>query len=235
MSIQDAYESGIPCRGPRAAGPGTPTPSARHTAVPISVAVYAEDVILRAGTVHLLRQRPEVKLVPDEEAANARISLVVTDCVNESTMRRLQRLQRNPATRTGLVVGFFEVGAIRTMLECGVAAVLRRADADQDELMHLITELARGEGALSGELLGKLIYHVGRSHRASPDPRSLTLSVREADMLSLVAEGFKTAEIAEKTSYSERTVKNVLHGLITRLDVRNRTQAVAFATRHGLI
>ncbi|WP_416069846.1 response regulator transcription factor [Streptomyces sp. AK02-01A] len=235
MSTQDAHESGIPPRGRRTTGPGTPGPSARPTTMRISVAVYAEDVILHAGTIHLLRQRPEIELVPDEEAGNAQISLVVADFVNESTVRRLQRLQRNTATRTGLIVRFFEVDAIQTMLECGVAAVLPRADADQDELIHLITKMAMGEGFLSGELLGKLIYHVGSSQRAYLGPRRLTLSAREAAMLRLVAEGFKTAEIAQKTSYSERTVKNVLHGLITRLDVRNRTQAVAFATRHGLI
>ena len=54
-------------------------------------------------------------------------------------------------------------------------------------------------------------------------------------MLRLVSEGFDTAEIAAKTSFSERTVKNVLHEVTTRLQLRNRAHAVGYAMRHGLI
>ena len=54
-------------------------------------------------------------------------------------------------------------------------------------------------------------------------------------MLRLVAEGLDTSEIAEKTSYSELTVKNVLHEVTTRLQLRNRAHAVGYALRNGLI
>ncbi|MFB7511503.1 response regulator transcription factor, partial [Streptomyces broussonetiae] len=95
-----------------------------------------------------------------------------------------------------------------------------------------------GEGVLPGDLLGKLLTHVGGLQRSALDPRGLTLSTltaREADMLRLVAEGFDTAEIAQKTAYSERTVKNVLHEITTRLQLRNRAHAVGYALRNGLI
>ncbi|MGK5628966.1 response regulator transcription factor [Streptomyces sp. URMC 123] len=204
----------------------------------IPVAVYAEDLILHAGVVQQLRQRPEVELLPDADADRAEVSLVVVDTVGESAVRLLRRLQRDTATRTGLVVGFFETGALQTMIECGVAAVLRRAEADQDRLVHLITAMANGEGVLPGDLLGRLLDHVSSLQRTVLDPRGLTLSTltaREADMLRLVAEGFDTVEIAQKTSYSERTVKNVLHEVTTRLQLRNRAHAVGYAMRHGLI
>jgi len=54
-------------------------------------------------------------------------------------------------------------------------------------------------------------------------------------VLRLVAEGWDTAQIATKLSYSERTVKNVLHDVTTRLQLRNRSHAVAYAMREGLI
>ncbi len=91
---------------------------------------------------------------------------------------------------------------------------------------------------LPGDLLGKLLNHVGSLQRSSLDPRSLslsTLTTREADMLRMVSEGLDTAEIARKTAYSERTVKNVLHEVITRLQLRNRAHAVGYALRNGLI
>ncbi|MFI1865448.1 response regulator transcription factor [Streptomyces jumonjinensis] len=204
----------------------------------VSVAVYAEDLILQTGTVHQLRTRPEIELLAESEADRAQVSLVVVDMMDEPTVRLLHRLQRNTATRTGLVVGLFESGALQTMIECGVAAVLRRGEADPDRLVHLVTAMANGEGVLPGDLLGKLLDHVSSLQRTVLDPRGLslsTLTAREAEMIRLVSEGFDTAEIAERTSYSERTVKNVLHEVSTRLELRNRAHAVGYAMRHGLI
>ncbi|MER5847607.1 LuxR C-terminal-related transcriptional regulator [Streptomyces sp. NPDC002012] len=204
----------------------------------ISVAVYAEDLILQTGVVHQLRLRPEIELMAEAEADRAQVSLVVVDMVDEPTVQLLHRLQRNTATRTGLVVGFFESGALQTMIECGVAAVLRRGEADQNSLVHMVTAMAKGEGVLPGDLLGKLLDHVSGLQRTVLDPRGLslsTLTTREAEMIRLVSEGFGTAEIAQKTSYSERTVKNVLHEVATRLELRNRAHAVGYAMRHGLI
>lgn len=50
-----------------------------------------------------------------------------------------------------------------------------------------------------------------------------------------MSEGLDTSEIAAELSYSERTVKNVMHGLTTRLHLRNRSHAVAYALREGYI
>jgi DNA-binding NarL/FixJ family response regulator len=58
---------------------------------------------------------------------------------------------------------------------------------------------------------------------------------RELDVLTLVAEGLSTREIAKKLCYSERTIKNILQDVTMRLSLRNRTHAVAFAIRAGWI
>ncbi|MEV0415928.1 response regulator transcription factor [Streptomyces sp. NPDC050448] len=205
----------------------------------VTVAVYASDPILRVGVVHQLRQRPEIELVDDADAADAQVSLVTVDSVDEETAALLHRLRHNSDTRTGLVVGTFESGdALQRAIESGVTAVLRRAEADQDRLLRLVLAIANGEGVLPGDLLAKLLDHVGSLQRSALDPHAVSLSTltpREADMLRLVSEGLDTAEIARKTSYSERTVKNVLHEVITRLQLRNRTHAVGYALRNGLI
>jgi DNA-binding CsgD family transcriptional regulator len=54
-------------------------------------------------------------------------------------------------------------------------------------------------------------------------------------VLRLVADGLDTSEIAERLSYSERTIKNIIHDVTTRFHLRNRSHAVAFAVRQGLI
>jgi DNA-binding NarL/FixJ family response regulator len=229
----------IPVRSPmspelRATVPSAPRTKPRR----VSVSVYAEDLILHTGVVQQLRQRPEVELLADTEADRAQASLVVVDTVDDDAVKLLHRLRHNTATRTGLVVGSFGLTTLQTVVESGVAAILRRAEADQERLVQLITALANREGMLPGDLLGRLLDHLGGVQGSVLDPRGFsqsTLTAREADMLRLVAEGLDTAEIAQKTSYSERTVKNVLHEVTTRLQLRNRAHAVGYAMRHGLI
>ena len=230
MSASMSHVSAAVGSGLRASRPGRPER--------VTVAVYAADPILRVGVVQQLRQRPEVDLFADADAEGAQVSLVVVDNVDDDVAALLHRLRLNSATRVGLVVGTLGSGALQRVIECGVPAVLRRAEADQDRLVHLVLATANGEGVLPGDLLGKLLSHVGSLQRSALDPHGLslsTLTTREADMLRLVSEGLDTAEIARKTAYSERTVKNVLHEIITRLQLRNRAHAVGYALRNGLI
>jgi DNA-binding NarL/FixJ family response regulator len=204
----------------------------------VPLALYAQDPILESGVRYQLRTRPEVELLNPDEEERAAVALVVVDRLDEETVRLLRRLQRSSTARVGLMVGHVEQNVLHTTVECGVAAVIRRSDVSQDRLVAMITALARGEGVLPGDLLGRLLEQVGRLQRKVLDPRGLTLSTltaREADMLRLVAEGMDTAEIAMKTSYSERTVKNVLHEVITRFSLRNRAHAVGYVMQHGLI
>jgi DNA-binding NarL/FixJ family response regulator len=119
-----------------------------------------------------------------------------------------------------------------------VAGLVRRAEATPERLAKAVCAAARGEGSVPPDLLGKLLAQVGRLQRQLLHPRGLTLngmSTREIDILRLVAEGLDTAEIAGKLCYSERTVKNVLHDITTRLQLRNRSHAVAYALKQGLI
>jgi DNA-binding NarL/FixJ family response regulator len=230
MSASTSYEPDTAGSGHRVSRAGRPDR--------VTVALYAADPILRVGIVQQLRQRPEVDLLADADAEGAQVSLVVVDNVDDDVADLLNRLRLNSSTRVGLVASTLGSGALQRVIECGVPAVLRRAEADQDRLVHLVLATANGEGVLPGDLLGKLLSHVGSLQRSALDPQGLslsTLTTREADMLRLVSEGLDTAEIARKTAYSERTVKNVLHEIITRLQLRNRAHAVGYALRNGLI
>nr|BFE71212.1 hypothetical protein GCM10020092_045130 [Actinoplanes digitatis] len=61
------------------------------------------------------------------------------------------------------------------------------------------------------------------------------LNPRERSVLRLLADGMDTRGIAEDLCFSERTVKNVVHDVLTKLNCRTRAQAVAVATREGVI
>jgi DNA-binding NarL/FixJ family response regulator len=204
----------------------------------VPLAIYAQDPILEAGVSSQLRSRPEVELLGSGQEEHAVVALVVVDRLDDEAVQLLRRLQRSTTVRVGLMIGHLEHNVLRTTVECGVAAVVRRSEASEHRLISVITSLARGEGVLPADLLGRLLDQVGQLQRKVLDPHGLTLSTlttREADMLRLVADGLDTAEIAVQTSYSERTVKNVLHEVITRFNLRNRAHAVGYLIRHGLI
>jgi len=79
---------------------------------------------------------------------------------------------------------------------------------------------------------------VGQLQRQVLAPRGLTfsgLTERELAVLRLLADGHDTAEVGRQLFYSERTVKNIVHDVTSRLELRNRTHAVAYALRQGLI
>jgi DNA-binding CsgD family transcriptional regulator len=75
----------------------------------------------------------------------------------------------------------------------------------------------------------------GPRRPAAAGPGLGGLSPREVDVLQLAADGLDTEEIAQKLCYSKRTIANILHDVITRFNLNNRTHAVAYTIRTGLI
>jgi DNA-binding NarL/FixJ family response regulator len=157
--------------------------------------------------------------------------------VNAEVIRRLRAQAVNTRTRTLLITQEVRPEDALSLVECGVVAVLPRSRATQERLVHIVLGARAGHGALPPDLLGALLEQVAELQQLA-----LTLGLtpsglgdRERDVLRLVADGFNTAEIAQKLSYSERTVKNILYTVLSRLRVRNRSHAVAAAIRAGVI
>lgn len=203
---------------------------------PIATLVHGRDPISQSGAVSQLRMRPEIRVVDTVEQAE--VAVVIADQVDETTTRELRCLRKDAKLRLMLVATVVDDAALVAAAEAGVGGLLRRADASGDMLVRTICRVASGEGEVPPDLLGRLLEQVGRLQRQVLAPRGLTfsgLTPREAQVLRLVADGHDTSEIALAMCYSERTVKNVLHDLTTRLQLRNRTHAVAYAVREGLI
>lgn len=213
------------------------------TATPIartSVAVHARDPISQAGVVSQLRPRPEITLEEWEETADRApdVVLLVSDTVDDDALRLLRLIHRSTTARTALVVTEIDEQQLANAAECGIAGIVRRSDATPEHLVDVIVTVAQGAGHLPPDLIGRLLGEVGRLQSKVLGPRGLHfagLSAREVDVLRLVAEGHDTAEIAVKLAFSERTIKNVLHGVMTRLQLRNRTHVVAYALRQGYL
>ncbi|MFD7668573.1 response regulator transcription factor [Streptomyces sp. NPDC059788] len=201
----------------------------------VRVAVTAPDPISREGVLSQLRRHPEVELC--EKSGPATVAVLVEDVLDETALARLRRIVRSEGSRVVLVVGTIRENELLDVIECGAGAIVWRREATAHRLVQAVLTAAGGGGDLPSDLLGRLISQVGRLQRGGADhPGSfLGLTSREVDVVRLVAEGLDTSEIATKLSYSERTVKNVMHGLTTRLHLRNRSHAVAYALREGYI
>jgi DNA-binding NarL/FixJ family response regulator len=195
----------------------------------VPVAVSAPDPISREGAVSQLRRHPEIDL--REESGPGTVALLIEDALDETALTRLRRIVRSEGARAVLVVGTIRENELLDVVECGVGAIVWRHEATAHRLVQAVLAAARGDGDLPADQVGTL--HRGAAGR--PGAPSLGLAPREVDVLRLVAEGLDTGEIAGKLSYSERTVKNVMHGLTTRLHLRNRAHAVAYALREGYI
>ncbi|MUN61967.1 DNA-binding response regulator [Kocuria sediminis] len=205
---------------------------------PITVHVHAWDPISAAGVISELRPRPEIRVVSPQDADLATVVVVVADAVDEEALKTLRTVQRQGTARSVLVAGRLEEGDLVKIVETGVVGIARRCEATPDRLVTVITAAASGEGCVPPDLLGRLLEQVGRLQRHVLGPRGIMftgLAPREVDVLRLLADGLDTAEIARRLAYSERTVKNVVHDVTTRLQLRNRSHAVAYALREGLI
>src|SRR5664279_1822142 len=215
----------------RVEAPGASLLSEVFVHTPVATYVYASDPISQAGVISQLRQRPEIRVVDAEHLGEAVVAVVVADALTDEVLRVLRALQRGSIPRTVLVARVIDDATLVAAAEVGVGGLLRRGDATPDTLVRALVRVAAGEGEVPPDLLGRLQGQV-------LSPRGLAfsgLSQRETEVLKLVASGHDTAEIAGRLCYSQRTVKNILHDVTTRLQLRNRSHAVAYAVREGLI
>jgi DNA-binding NarL/FixJ family response regulator len=204
----------------------------------IPVYIYAGDPISQAGVATQLRQRPELVVVDQSDLDRAQVAVVVAEVVDEAVLRVLRAVQRGGVPRTVLVATVLDDAAVVTAAEAGVAALVRRGEATPEHLTRVVAKVAAGEAEMPADLLARLLGQVGKLQRQVLAPRGMTfsgLTEREIEVLRLVAEGYDTAEIAKTICFSERTIKSILHDVTTRLQLRNRAHAVAYAVREGLI
>ncbi|WP_336051554.1 response regulator transcription factor [Streptomyces sp. CA2R101] len=226
----------------------------------VTVTVHASDPLGRAGVVSHLQQQPSVEIVQDPGGTAAReqvdttgrqgegggeaagtVAISLIDRFDDLAAAELRRLVRGGEQRVVLIAGNLREPDLMTIVEYGVRAILWRHQATPQRLVQAVQSAARGEGDLPPDLISKLLTQVGQLRRSAVTSAAVAwaptvgMAPREVDVLRLVADGLDTRQISEKLAYSERTVKNVLHALMTRLQLHNRAHAVAYALREGYI
>ncbi|MBP2479243.1 DNA-binding NarL/FixJ family response regulator [Crossiella equi] len=204
---------------------------------PILVTGHAADPINAAGLRAFLRTRTEVTALDGPPTASCDVAVLAADRSTAEVLTTLRSWQPSPAPIL-LLANHLTGADLLPMIECRVAGVLRHRGTNGDRLIAAITALANGSGVLPPDLLGDLLRHVERLQREVLTPRGLNaagLTPREVEVLRLMAEGLDNADIADELACSERTVHNIVSTMTGRLKLRNRTHAVAYAVRAGLV
>ncbi|GGK98123.1 helix-turn-helix transcriptional regulator [Mangrovihabitans endophyticus] len=204
----------------------------------VRVAVQASDPLSHAGLVGFLQSRSEITVLRGTRRAEADVLVVAADRLSADVVAGLRRSATEVAAPVVLVVGEISEAELLTAVECRVVAILPRPAVTAERLVHSVTAAAVGGGVMPPNLVGELLKHIERLQRDVLAPNGLNgagLTPREVDVLRLMADGLDTNEIASKLCYSERTVKNVIYGVTHRLKLRNRSHAVAYALRAGMI
>jgi len=198
-----------------------------------AVSVLADDPVTYAGVFGQLRLRDEFELVPWRSERVPDVVVVAVDSMSPEQLRRVAAVHDGGKSRVVAVVGEIDGPALLATVEAGACVIVRRREATNERLADAVRVAAAGDGSLPADLLGRLFEHVGSAGRSETPARSL--SHRELRVLRLLADGYSTAEIAGEMAYSESTIKSAIHEMTSRLELRNRSHAVAFAMRAGLI
>jgi DNA-binding NarL/FixJ family response regulator len=120
-------------------------------------------------------------------------------------------------------------------LQAGASGFLLK-DATPEQLVHAVHVIASGEALLDPAITRALIQRALPALATSTTPpRFEALSERETQVLRLLAQGMSNVEIATALVVTEATVKTHVSRLLTKLDLRDRVQAVVAAYQHGLV
>ena len=202
------------------------------------VYVFSEDAISQAGMRAELRGQPDLTVVEETAIDDADVAVVLVDSVDESASRAVRGIQRNGCPKVVLIVSQLDDAGLLGAVELGAAGVLRRREACVSRVVSAVLAAASGEGTLAPDLLGRLMSQMSRLQRDVLAPRGIGpagLAERELEVLRMLSEGHDTSAIAKTMAYSERTIKNIIHDVTVRLNLRNRSHAVAYAVKSGLI
>jgi NarL family two-component system response regulator LiaR len=137
----------------------------------------------------------------------------------------------NPQARILVLTSFATDDLVFPAIKAGALGYLLK-DSSPQKLIRAIKEVAQGESSLHPTIARKLIHELSQPSDLPPAEEPLT--AREMEVLRLVAHGLSNQEICDQLVLSERTVRNYVSNILTKLHVANRVQAALYALREGL-
>jgi DNA-binding NarL/FixJ family response regulator len=210
----------------------------------ISVLIADDHTLFRRGLRQLLEEERDIDVVG--EAATGREALeqarVLTPDVVLMDIKmpdldgfQAARILCREMPRVGVifVTGLGDDASVFQGLQAGGRGYILK-DAGLDTMLRAIRAVAHGESLLGPTVAQKAMRHFTPPPREQASPLDY-LTPRELEVLTLIAEGRGNKEIASLLFISEKTVKNHVNNVFSKLHVRDRTRAMLYAIRAGLV
>ncbi|MFG2887398.1 LuxR C-terminal-related transcriptional regulator [Streptomyces sp. NPDC048297] len=212
----------------------------RTTSSTLTLAIHATDIITGTGVEAYFRSRDGVELLGPGDESDAEVLLILAGEVTEGVLDRMREAGERSDARIVLVANYLEDWQLARALDHGLACFLIRSTTKLPELFEAVRASRSGRTELPGSYVRSLIDRMRTPPRDGVPTRGFSsapteFSPREIDVLRLLAEGLDTAEVATRLNYSERTIKNVIAGMMHRLGLRNRSHAIAHAIKTGAL
>ena len=213
---------------------------------PIQVLLADDHTLFRKGVRNLLEQMPDIEVV-GEAATGQDVVSQARELVPDVILMDIKMpvisgieatrsvLQENPHIGVILVTMFDDPESVFSGMRAGARGYVLK-EAEPEELRRAIEAAYLGEVILCPIMAKKVLEHFrGAPQRQRPKLPYEELTQRELEVLQLAADGLSNKEIAAKLVISEKTVKNHIANIFSKLRVNDRTQAILYALRKGLV
>ena len=205
--------------------------------------VVDDHEVVRQGLVALLDRRPGFQVVAqagtvEESIVQARLhqpDIVVMDVrlPDGSGVEACREIRAElPATRVIMLTSFPDDEAVLSAIVTGAAGYLLKQIRARD-LVAALEAVGRGESLLDPAVTERVLERVRRIATGQVDDELSVLTAQERKILMLVAEGKTNKEIAADVFLSDKTVKNYVSSILSKLNLERRAQAAAFVARRG--
>lgn len=212
----------------------------------IKLLIVDDHVILREGLTSLLGTQPDFEVVGEVGTASEAVTkacelkpdivlmdIGLPDGSGVDATRAI--LAEQPDTKIVMLTILDSDNTLLEAIRSGAKGYLLKSTTAIN-LIRSLRSLGRGEVALSREMTGRILAGLANEDHASQEREAALsqLTSREVEILRKVSSGASNKEIAEQLFISVNTVKNHVHDILAKLEVKNRREASLFAIHHGL-
>ena len=221
--------------------------------MPIRILIADDHALLRQGIINVLELEADVVVVAEagdgEEAVRKAGEVMPDIALIDMNMPRLNGMEVTkqiresfPSIKVIVLTIHDDESYVVTVIKAGAVGYLLK-DIEPGMLIKAIRTVYEGESFIYPTLAKKLFGEITRleeekKHTARhllQSGRDERLTLRELEVLQLIAKGLSNQEIAGRLFLSEKTVKNHLTNIFRKIDVTDRTQAVLYALKHKIV
>ena len=209
---------------------------------PLRVMLVDDHEVVRGGVRAMLQATDDIIVTAEaasvqeaiDEASRSRPDVIVMDVrlTDGSGIEATRQIRADrPATRVLMLTSFADDEALFASIMAGASGYVLK-QVNSAELLRAIRAVGQGESLLDPAVTTSVLDRLRRGKHLMQDERLARLSPQEERILGSVAEGRTNREIGEKLGLAEKTVKNYVSSILSKLEVARRAEAAAYLARH---